>query len=110
MVVPDVDAAVREANKTEYGLSNSVFSRDQALAREVASRLESGMVFINDPFVTTRGWDHWTGWKHSGLGTVESKLMQCLKKRVLTLNRLGAPRGFWYPYAVDHPAIEAQRG
>jgi acyl-CoA reductase-like NAD-dependent aldehyde dehydrogenase len=100
MVVPDAEAAIREANQTEYGLSNAVFTRNQAQAREVASRLESGMVFINDPFVTTCGWDHWTGWKNSGFGTVESKLMQCLKKRVLSVNRTGVQRSFWYPYKV----------
>jgi acyl-CoA reductase-like NAD-dependent aldehyde dehydrogenase len=98
MVVPDVEAAIREANQTEYGLSNSVFTRNQVQAREVASRLESGMVFMNDPFVFTRGWDHWTGWKNSGFGTVESKLMQCLKKKVLSVNRAGLQRSFWYPY------------
>jgi acyl-CoA reductase-like NAD-dependent aldehyde dehydrogenase len=98
MVVPDVEAAIREANKTEYGLSNAVFTRNLVQARDLASRLESGMVFINDPFVFTRGWDHWTGWKNSGFGTVESKLMQCLKKRVLSVNRAGVRRSFWYPY------------
>jgi betaine-aldehyde dehydrogenase len=98
MVVPDVDVAVKEANNTTYGLSNSVFTRDIEFARALAYRLQSGMVFINEPFVAIPGWDHWTGWKNSGFGTVESKLMQCLKKKVLSINKLGQKRSFWYPY------------
>lgn len=98
MIVPDVDAAVTEANNTTYGLSNSVFTRDLEFAQALAYRLQSGMVFINEPFVAIPGWDHWTGWKNSGFGTVESKLMQCLKKKVLSVNRGGQKRAFWYPY------------
>lgn len=98
MIVPDVDAAIEKANNTNYGLSNAVFTGDTENAKAIAYRLESGMVFINEPFIAIPGWDHWTGWKDSGFGTVESKLMQCLKKKVLSVNKLGRKREFWYPY------------
>ncbi len=42
------DEAVKIANGTAFGLSASVFSRDHARARRIASRIESGMVSIND--------------------------------------------------------------
>lgn len=98
MIVPDANTAIIKANNTNYGLSNAVFSKDLDFAKTAASKLQSGMVFINDPFIAIPGWDHWTGWKDSGFGTVESKLMQCLKKKVISVNRLGKDRGFWYPY------------
>ncbi len=47
--VPDEDAAVALANDTTYGLSAVVYSGDAEKARAVADRLESGMVWINQP-------------------------------------------------------------
>lgn len=93
----DLDEAIHLANSTSYGLSNSVFSSDEELATSVARRLESGMTFINEGLAPFPGWDHWTGWKASGFGSVEGKYAQCVKKRVITINRSGR-RSFWYPY------------
>lgn len=98
MVTHSTEEAVEQANSTNYGLSNSVFTRDQSLALSVAHRLQSGMVFINEPFIAIPGWDHWTGWKDSGFGTVESKLVQCRKKKVVSVRSSAEPRSFWYPY------------
>ena len=48
-VIPydDLDEAVAAANDTEYGLCASVWSNDEALAGDVASRLAAGTVFVN---------------------------------------------------------------
>ncbi|KVL26394.1 aldehyde dehydrogenase [Burkholderia territorii] len=43
----DVDAAVRIANDTEYGLAAAVWSADQATAHTVARRLRAGTVWVN---------------------------------------------------------------
>ena len=45
----DEDEAVRLANDTTFGLSAVVYSGDTDRARAVADRLESGMVWINQP-------------------------------------------------------------
>ncbi len=45
----DEDEAVRLANDSTYGLSAVVYSGDAERARGVADRLESGMVWINQP-------------------------------------------------------------
>ncbi len=45
--VRDDDEAVEVANDSEYGLGSAVFSRDQARALAIASRLEAGNCFIN---------------------------------------------------------------
>ncbi len=50
--VPDVDSAVEAANAGRYGLSASVWGRDRRLARNLAGRLEAGMVAINEAVTT----------------------------------------------------------
>jgi acyl-CoA reductase-like NAD-dependent aldehyde dehydrogenase len=90
--------AVVAANATTFGLSSAVFTRDIDLGRRIAAELASGMVFINDPFINLPGGDHWTGWRRSGFGTMESKLEQCLRRKVVGVNLAGAKRSFWYPY------------
>lgn len=98
MIVKDEKEAVMKANQTKYGLSTALFTQNFKRARELARYLQTGMVFINDPFIAIPGWDHWTGWKDSGFGTTESKFMQCLKKKVISVNAKGSKRTFWYPY------------
>ena len=48
-VVETEDEAIELANTTPYGLGSTVLSGNVAHARKVASRIESGMVFINSP-------------------------------------------------------------
>jgi len=43
----DVDHAVALANDTEYGLGASVWTRDLDRAKEIARRIEAGLVFVN---------------------------------------------------------------
>ena len=47
--VADEDAAVALANDSPFGLGGSVFTQDIARAKRVASRMDTGMVFINAP-------------------------------------------------------------
>jgi acyl-CoA reductase-like NAD-dependent aldehyde dehydrogenase len=58
--VPDVYAAVKAANASEFGLSGNVWTRDVAMARRIARELYTGGVFINgvtasDPRVPVGG-------------------------------------------------------
>jgi succinate-semialdehyde dehydrogenase/glutarate-semialdehyde dehydrogenase len=46
--VPDVDAAVELANDTPFGLGAAVFHSDRTVAVDVARRIDTGMVWIND--------------------------------------------------------------
>ncbi len=47
--VRDADAAVTLANDTPFGLGGVVYSTDEAVAMDVANRLDTGMVWINEP-------------------------------------------------------------
>ena len=46
--VKDEDEAVALANDSDFGLGGSVFTKDIARGRRVASRVETGMMFINN--------------------------------------------------------------
>lgn len=47
--VADEDAAVALANNSPFGLGGSVFTQNIARGKRVASRMDTGMVFINSP-------------------------------------------------------------
>jgi len=46
--VKDEDAAIALANDSDFGLGGSVFTRDEARGQRVASRVETGMMFVNN--------------------------------------------------------------
>jgi succinate-semialdehyde dehydrogenase/glutarate-semialdehyde dehydrogenase len=46
--VKDEDAAIALANDSDFGLGGSVFTKDLARGKRVASRVETGMMFINN--------------------------------------------------------------
>ncbi|SQI27499.1 aldehyde dehydrogenase [Salmonella enterica subsp. arizonae] len=46
-VVKDDDEAIKLANDSHYGLGGAVFSQDIERAKRMASRIETGMVYIN---------------------------------------------------------------
>ena len=64
----DEEEAVKIANDTPYGLSNSVFGRDVYHAMQVAQRLESGMVHVNDQSIGDEAHVMFGGEKESGVG------------------------------------------
>jgi succinate-semialdehyde dehydrogenase/glutarate-semialdehyde dehydrogenase len=46
--VKDEDAAIALANDSDFGLGGSVFTKDVARGKRVASRVDTGMMFINN--------------------------------------------------------------
>ena len=46
--VKDEDAAIALANDSDFGLGGSVFTKDTARGKRVATRVETGMMFINN--------------------------------------------------------------
>ncbi|GMR17260.1 MAG: aldehyde dehydrogenase family protein [Gammaproteobacteria bacterium] len=66
MPYADEDEAVRIANDTPYGLSGYVSSENLERARQVASRLRTGMVHINGAPLDAMA--PFGGYKHSGNG------------------------------------------
>jgi len=63
----DVDEVVAKANNTPYGLAGAVWSADVDKAVEIAKRLDTGTVWINQNLQSTP-MTPLAGHKHSGLG------------------------------------------
>ena len=71
--VKDEDEAVSLANDSDYGLGGSIFTQDVARGQRLASRIETGMVFINHPTWTASDLP-FGGIKNSGYGRELSRL------------------------------------
>ena len=70
MKVADVDEAVRLANDSPYGLQASIWTKDTERGEEIARRLESGVVCINDAQLNYVALElPMGGWKESGVGS-----------------------------------------
>ncbi len=65
--VKDADEAVELANSSPFGLGGSVFGSDEAAAVEVAQRVDSGMVYVNETTGTAPDLP-FGGVKRSGVG------------------------------------------
>ena len=68
IVVADADEAVRVANDSRFGLSAGVITGDFQEGLDIAERLESGMVHINDSSVHDEPQVPFGGMKESGYG------------------------------------------
>ncbi len=100
-----VEEAIERANNSPFGLTASVFGKNEKRAREVASRLQAGTVMLNEVLYTHALCETpWAGLKESGTGRVHSdEGMRDLCVRVhINGNRLPTPkREFtWYPYSA----------
>jgi acyl-CoA reductase-like NAD-dependent aldehyde dehydrogenase len=70
MRVRDAEEAVRLANDSPYGLAGSVFTKDVEKGEEIARRVESGAVCVNDAMLNYAALElPMGGWKASGLGS-----------------------------------------
>ena len=91
-VVDDEDAAVALANATPFGRGASVFSADTDRARRVAERIDSGMVFINNPTWTAPELP-FGGVKNSGYGRELSELGfgEFVNRKLISIAQPGSP-------------------
>jgi succinate-semialdehyde dehydrogenase / glutarate-semialdehyde dehydrogenase len=69
----DEDEALAIANDSPFGLGGSILTNDPARAKRLASRLQTGMVFLNSSVVTAPELP-WGGIKRSGYGRELSPL------------------------------------
>lgn len=90
-VIPydDLDGAVAAANDTDFGLCASVWSSDDALAADVASRLSAGTVFVNAHGISAIDmYAPMGGWKQSGFGVeLGTEGMQAFARQRVRVHR-----------------------
>lgn len=72
-VIPfdDIEDVIARANRSDYGLGGSVWSKDVARAAQIAGRIESGQVWVNQ-HVAIGPHIPMAGFKNSGLGVEQS--------------------------------------
>jgi succinate-semialdehyde dehydrogenase/glutarate-semialdehyde dehydrogenase len=90
--VKDEDAAIALANDSDFGLGGSVFTKSIARGKRVATRVETGMMFINNidwsdadlPF---------GGIKNSGYGRElgDMGIQQFVNKKLVRVSSADAP-------------------
>jgi len=90
--VKDEDEAVALANDSDYGLGGSIFTQDVARGQRLATRIETGMVFINHPTWTASDLP-FGGIKNSGYGRELSRLgiQEFVNKKLVRTQSIGDP-------------------
>ncbi len=101
VVVASEEEAIELANRSEFGLGASVWTRDRRKGERIARRIESGMVWINDHAYTHAAVQcAWGGVKDSGLGRSHSKFgfYECVEIKTVTWNSARSRDFWWHPY------------
>lgn len=95
-VVDTDEEAVKLANDTPFGLGASIFTADTARGREIASQIDSGMVFVNQPAWTAPELP-FGGVKRSGFGRELAELGfgEFVNRKLVNVAASGS--GVWGP-------------
>jgi len=94
-----IDEAIRLANDSTLGLTASVWTRNHREGRQIASRLEAGVVMINNHLVS-HGMANlpWGGFKESGVGRTHGELglLEMTETRVVVNDYLPLNKQFYW--------------
>lgn len=108
VLVDSADEAVQKANASRFGLTTSVWTKKIRRGRDLARKLRSGVVTINNHgFTAALAAAPWTGTGDSGYGVTNSPhaLAELTRPRFVLEDTSGAKRElWWYPYT---PALRA---
>jgi succinate-semialdehyde dehydrogenase/glutarate-semialdehyde dehydrogenase len=102
MKFSSIEEAIRLANDSTMALTSSIWTKDVALGREIALKLESGVTTVND-HLYTHGQSEapWGGWKDSGLGRTHSALglEEMTQPKLVNWDTVPMKRNiWWYPF------------
>lgn len=102
VVVKDEAEAIRRANASRFGLTASIWTKRVTRAHDVAAKLSTGVVTINNHgFTAAVPAAPWTGVGHSGFGVTNGPhaLPAFVRPRLVVEDRNTAKRElWWYPY------------
>jgi acyl-CoA reductase-like NAD-dependent aldehyde dehydrogenase len=101
-VVADAEEAVERANRSRYGLTASIWTKNVRRGEDLARRLRAGVVTINNhAFTGAIPQAPWSGVGETGYGITNSPLALDALTRprfVLTDKSRGKRELWWYPY------------
>ncbi len=100
--VTDIDAAIRAANDSPFGLGASIFTTRLDEAMRAAEEIESGMVWVNNPLIDNDALP-FGGWKASGLGRELGRqgLEAFRRTKMVVIDAAPRLQDWWYPYPDD---------
>jgi succinate-semialdehyde dehydrogenase/glutarate-semialdehyde dehydrogenase len=101
-VVADEEEAIARANASPFDLTASVWTRDLVRGRQLAARLQAGLVMVNDHASAYTMIDcPWGGSRGSGYGRLHGPdaLRELTEARAYVMDRVLRPKQWWYPYA-----------
>jgi acyl-CoA reductase-like NAD-dependent aldehyde dehydrogenase len=101
VTVESEEQAIALANDSDFGLGASVWTLDRDHGERIASRIRSGMVWINDHMYSHGVCScSWGGVKESGLGRSHSKFgfYECVNVKLVTWEPSRARDFWWHPY------------
>ncbi len=105
VAVEDDEEAIRLANDSPYGLSGTVWSKDDARAIAIAKRLDTGSVCVNESSITYGACEApFGGRKQSGVGQVNGEvgLKGYCHAQPIVIDRFGPKEEqVWYPYTAE---------
>lgn len=96
-----IDEAIEKSNNSVYGLGASVITQDVEKANYVAQKLDTGMVWINEPLLSNE-YCPWIARKNSGMGYElgELGIREFVKLKIINsqYENNDKSRSWWYPY------------
>ncbi len=100
--VPDFDTALARANASPFGLGASVFTTRLDEAMQAAEKLQTGMVWVNNPLIDNDALP-FGGWKMSGLGRELGRqgLDAFRRSKMVVIDHKPVVQDWWYPYPDD---------
>lgn len=106
------EEAVTLANDSEFGLTASVWTKDLAKGKRIATRIEAGSVCVNEVLYTHGiGQTPWGGFKNSGRGRTHGLegLMELVQPQHIHINKIAVlPNVWWMPYGAN--AVKTFKG
>ncbi len=99
--ITGAEEAIRRVNEARYGLGASIWTADLNRARRLASRLDVGVVNVNNHgFTGAIPTLPWSGTRETGYGIANGpeSLGTFVRPRTVIVDGLSAPEPFWMPY------------
>jgi acyl-CoA reductase-like NAD-dependent aldehyde dehydrogenase len=95
IIVKDENEALIRANDSKYGLGGTIWTKDAAKGQELAMKMESGTIWINECGRTLTCGDYFQGWKSSGIASASDRLNLFMKKKAIIQHCSSSPREHW---------------